>query len=103
MAFCRFVSRPKLIFKYEIDEILYSVGVGAIPIVIGIFTTHLISGIIFGFITGYIFLVNYKKFAKNRTPGLMIHFFYDIGILDPNKKKDKTNIIPPGFINEFNE
>jgi hypothetical protein len=105
MAFCRFVNRPRLIFKYDSDVIIYSVIVGLIPIIIGIFTTKLVIGIICGFIIGYIFLKNYPKFAKNKTPGLMIHFFYDIGLNDPNKKNDtkKEKKIPPGFINEFNE
>ncbi len=104
MAFCRFVNRPKLFFKFEADVLIYSIVTGLVPIVIGIFSTHLLVGIIIGFITGYLCLKNYPKLIKNRTPGIMLHFFYDIGLYNPNKKKiEKNNLIPPGFINEFNE
>lgn len=105
MAFCRFVERPRLIFKYEMDVIIYSIVVGLVPIIIGIFSTRLVLGIICGFVIGYLFLKNYPKYAKKKTPGLMLHFFYDIGLTNPNKKNntEKENKIPPGFINEFNE
>ena len=102
MAFSRYVTRPRLLFKYDMDVIIYTIIIAFVPIIIGVFTTKLISGMIIGFIFGYLFLKNYPKIVRNRIAGWLEHLFYDIGLLDPNKKND-TKKIPPGFINEFNE
>lgn len=104
MAFSRFINRPRLVFKYDIDVVGYAIASALIPIIIGIFTTYLVVGIAIGLIIGYFVLKNFHKFVKVKIPGRFLHFLYDIGLIDPNKKsQNPSSKIPPGFINEFYE
>jgi len=101
MAFSRYIKRPRLIFKYDSDTVAYALIVAMIPIIIGLFATKLVLGILLGGLCGYLVMKYYPKFAKEKAPGLVDHLMYDIGLKDANPKEVKK--IPPGYINEFIE
>jgi len=105
MAFSRYINRPRLIFKYDADTVVFALIVAVIPILIGLVATYLIVGILVGGILGWLFMKYYPKYAKEKAPGLIQHFLYDIGLTNPNLKKDNVfeTTIPPGYLNQFIE
>jgi len=102
MAFSRYIKRPRLVFKYDLDTVIYALVVAMIPIVIGLFATKFIFGILSGGACGYLVMKYYPKLTKDKAPGQIDHLMYDIGLSNPNNQEEATKI-PPGYINEFIE
>lgn len=108
MAFAKYLNRPRLlILQYDIETVALAAVVWMLPVIIGVLSSHFVAGFFVGSIIGYIVIKYYPKYAYKTTPGLIEHYLYDIGLNDPNLKKDediKSNFtIPPGFVNVFTE
>jgi len=104
LPFPRYLNRPRLINIFETDELKFAGIITLIVFLILFFSAVppfiilIVISIVF-----YISLKIYKKAFKN-TRSVLDHFFYNLGLMDLERKKRKykENIdIPYGFIKRF--
>lgn len=117
MLFPRYVDRPRLILKYEADELGYSFGIGLIVAMIILFATandfYVVIAFAITVVIVYAIVVEAKK--KTGLPGAMHYMLYAAGYkpnFSANKKVlaekwpelgrlEHLDFCPNGFEDEF--
>ena len=111
VRFLQYMSRPRLVLIFEIDNIVVVFAIFALSYYI--FTTMglmIIFTFLFSFGLALLGVKQYSKIKENTAKGFLYHFFYvnDIYSIkeDPKKypevsKKDVAQIIPDGNAKEF--
>lgn len=91
---------------WEQDELFFSVIVSVISIFI-MFISSIPAFLMVFFLIGIVYVTNffYRRLVKESAPGYLMHFFYNLGLYDPNGKADsdgeKDTFLPYGFEREF--
>lgn len=104
--FPRYLNRNRLFYKLEYDEWLVMFGTGfAVFYLLAFFLMiyTIISLIATYFITRTI-MKYYSDTHKNKSPGYLFHFFYNIGLTKPKGSENEKDIpFPYGFETEFKD
>lgn len=101
LPFPKYLNRPRLFIIFETDELKFAVAVSIVVFLLTFFT-NMPPYIILIFFVGsfYISIRIYKKTFKN-VKNVMDHFFYNLGLYNPKKRKNEKIEIPYGFIKRF--